>query len=270
MSGRIVWIVALVLVLGGCMHSSNSSGGAAGVRRVQGFGWWVDPDELKQSMSSAYVEQLRSASADGSLETGGADLNRSRAILERLIPGTRSFRADAADWPWEVNIIDRNTFEASSGPDGKLILYGGVIRGLDLNDDELAFVIGHLMATSLREHARERQANAAVVGLGMKIGALLAGGNDSGISLGMPSPSMDLVRKQTAEADLIGLELAARGGFNPQAVVSLLAKLEQRRSSSDLLVHWQYQGLSERLAELKPHVATVLPLYLQARGAIGK
>lgn len=271
MPGRIVSMVVLVLMLGGCTHTSTTTGGAVGVKRAQLLGnSLVDSDDLKQSMYSAYFEQLRSASSDGTLETGGVDVDRSRQILERLIPGTRAFRASAADWPWEVNVIDRSTFGAFLGPNGKLALYSGVIHDLDLNNDELALVIGQLMAASLREHVRERHANAAVVGMGMKFGSMLAGGNESGISLGEPQPPMELVRKQFAEADLIGLELAARGGYSPQAVVSLAAKLEQRMSDNNLLIRWQYQDLSARLVELRSHIGTVMPLYLQARNTDGE
>lgn len=178
------------------------------------------------------------------------------------------FRPDAAQWNWEVNLIKSDELNANCGPGGKIIFYSGIIEQLNLSDDEIAAVMGHEIAHALREHGRESMSKAYGVEIAKQgAGALLGLGQDSmqladtvvNYSLTLPNS-----RSNENEADLIGLELAARAGYNPNAAITLWQKMGQASQNSPPEFMSTHPASSSRIASLEAAIPKVMPLYQQA------
>jgi predicted Zn-dependent protease len=191
-------------------------------------------------------------------------------VTRRLIAQTPVFRADAVGWKWETNVIASDELNANVGPGGKVIVYSGLIQKLNLTDDELAAVLGHEIAHALREHSREamskaygaelaKQSAVALLGLG-QVGGELAG---AAVQYGMTLPNS---RGNENEADLIGLELAARAGYDPNAAITLWNKMSQAGNGAPPEFMSTHPSSSTRIGNLKAAIPRVMPLYQQARG----
>jgi len=152
-----------------------------------------------------------------------------RAIANRLIPSTAAFRSDAPGWKWEVNVITSNEVNAWCMPGGKIAVYTGLINSLKITDDELAAVMGHEIGHALREHGRERASEQMVQQLGVTVLGVFAGDIGAQLSQTVLDVTLSLPhsRTQETEADRIGVELAARSGYDPRAAVSLWQKMGQ-------------------------------------------
>jgi hypothetical protein len=152
---------------------------------------------------------------------------RLRSIAQRIIPHTYEWNPRAREWRWEVNLIGSRAINAFCMPGGKIAFFVGILEQLKLTDDEVAMVMGHEMAHALREHAREQMGKTMATRGAIEIGAAIFGlGNAGRLAAGMGGQLLTLRfgREDESEADLVGLELAARAGFNPQAGVTLWHK----------------------------------------------
>jgi hypothetical protein len=123
-------------------------------------------------------------------------------------------------WRWEVNLLGSKQINAFCMPGGKIAFYTGILDQLKLSDDEAAMIMGHEMAHALREHARARIAKSQGTGTLLSLGAQLLGLGQMGdlaANIGTQLLTLRFSREDETDADLVGLELAARGGYNPQA-----------------------------------------------------
>jgi Zn-dependent protease with chaperone function len=129
-------------------------------------------------------------------------------------------RTRAKSWQWEVNLIGSKQINAWCMPGGKIAFYTGILDQLKLTDDEAAMIMGHEMAHALREHARERLAKSTATDMGLRLGAQLLGLGQVGDwrpGLGSQLLTLKYSRDDETEADLVGLEMAARAGYQPEA-----------------------------------------------------
>lgn len=262
--------LAAALLLAGCQAVNTTSGGAVGVQRQQYMLGGLSSVQLEQMYAQSYRETLDKAAKAGRLDRNSALARRVDAVTRRLIAQTPAFRPDARGWQWETGLILSDELNANVGPGGKIIVYSGLIQRLDLSDDELAAVLGHEIAHALREHSREaisraygaelaKQGAVALLGLG-------AAGNqlaDVAIQYGMTLPNS---RGHENEADLIGLELAARAGYDPNAALSLWAKMAQAGNGAPPEFLSTHPASSTRIANLRAAIPRVMPLYEQASG----
>jgi len=158
---------------------------------------------------------------------------------------------------------------ANCGPGGKIIFYSGIIEKLNLTDDEIAAIMGHEMAHALREHGREGVSQAYGVQMAGKVAEALGAsktGLDAaniGVNFFMLLPNS---RKNENEADLIGLELMARAGYNPHAAITLWQKM-QKASGGKAPPEFASTHPSDknRIANLQKNMTKVIPLYNQAQ-----
>lgn len=198
-------------------------GSASGVRKL------VPAETLETAAGKQYVEVLAEARANGTLANeADPQLRRLRAIARRLIPHTAQWNPRVSQWRWEVNLITSKQVNAWAMPGGKIAFYSGILNQLKLSEDETAMIMGHEMAHALREHARARLAKTQATGLGLSIAAQLFGLGQLGdvaADLGTQLLSLKFSRSDESEADLVGLEIAARAAFQPQASVSLWQKM---------------------------------------------
>ena len=230
----------------------------------------VPAGTLEKSATQQYSQMLAEARAQGALAPPGhAQLKRLHAIATRLVPQAVPWNGRARDWKWEVNLIGSKQINAFCMPGGKIAFYTGILDQLKLTDDEVAMVMGHEMAHALREHARERLAKSQVTGLGLSLGAQLLGLGDMGnlaANLGTQLLALQYSRSDESDADLVGLEMAARAGYDPKAAVSLWQKMGQASGSKGGLAFLStHPSGTSRIRELQDNVPRVQALYEQAR-----
>ena len=189
----------------------------------------VPAETLERSAAQQYQQMLGQACAQRALAPEGhPQLQQLHAIARRLIPFTATWNERARQWRWEVNLIGSKQINAFCMPGGKIAFYTGILDQLQLTEDETAMIMGHEMAHALREHARERLARRRAPTSHCGLASQLLGLGDLGnmaASLGGQLLSLQFSRSDESEADLVGLELAARAGYDPSAAVRLWQKM---------------------------------------------
>ena len=257
-------------LLSGCQTVDTTQPGVVGVDRDQRM--MVSAEEVNAGSAKAYAQMMGEAQKKGVLDKDPAMLKRVQEITKRLIPHTTTFRPDAAKWPWEVHVISIDQVNAWCMPHGKMAMYTGLIQKLNATDDEIAAVMGHEIAHALREHSREQisrqmgtQMGIGILGALFGIGELGQGiaGQVANVTLNLPHS-----RQAEVEADRIGVELAARAGFNPQAAIQLWEKMGKVAGGGEppkwLSTHPPRQ---ERLDDLRNYAQKVMPLYVASKGS---
>jgi len=229
----------------------------------------VPAAELEKAAAQQYSQMMAEARSQGALMgEGNAQLRRLRAMAERLISHTAPWNDRAKSWRWEVNLINSPQINAFCMPGGKIAFYTGILDKLKLTDDESAMIMGHEMAHALREHARARLAKTQATGMGLSVLSQLFGLGDLGnvaANLGTQLLSLRFSRDDETDADLVGLELAARSAFQPAASVSLWQKMAQVGGGGGPAFLSTHPSGPERIQQLQANVPKVQGLYEQAR-----
>jgi len=240
-------------------------GPSSGLRKL------VPAEELENAAAQQYAQLLADARSKGALAPSNSpQLQRLQRIATRLVPQTAQWNDRSRLWRWEVNLLGSKQINAFCMPGGKIAFYTGILDQLRLTDDEAAMIMGHEMAHALREHARARIAKSQGTGTLLSIGSQLLGLGQLGdvaANLGTQLLTLRFSREDETDADLVGLELAARGGFNPQASVSLWEKMAQAGggASGPSFLSTHPSG-PQRIQQLQANVPKVQGLYERARG----
>ncbi|HEY0062031.1 MAG TPA: M48 family metallopeptidase [Telluria sp.] len=234
------------------------------------------PAEVVESQSKQqYLALMQQASQKGVLVApADPQVIRLRGIAKRLIPYTSRWNADAAKWEWQVNLIASKEVNAFCMPGGRIGFYSGILTQLNLTDDEAAAIMGHEVAHALREHSRAQMVKSTGTNVGFRLGgALIASifGLDPGITdtvaqYGAQFTSLKFSRDDEREADLIGLDIAARAGFDPRAGVVLWEKMAKLNKSAPPQFMSTHPGGADRIARMNAHMNVLLPLYARAKG----
>ena len=267
---RVACAASLVAVTS-CQSVQTTQGGEVGVTRKQTMTSMVSAQEVEQQAAKEYAQVLAQAQKKGLLNANPQQVQRVRAVAQRLIPQVAVFRSDAVNWKWEVNVLTSKDINAWCMPGGKIAVYSGLMERLNLTDDELAAVMGHEIAHALREHARERMGRqmatqtATAVGAvaleiftGVRIDPELAG------TVAQATFVLPNSRENEQESDFIGVELAARAGYDPRAALTLWQKMGQAASGGPPEWLSTHPNNETRLRELQAYVQKVMPLYEKA------
>lgn len=265
-----LWTGVLALAaLTGCASVQTTEGGAIGVERKQLMSSSVPAAQLQVEANKQYAQMMSEARSAGALDANAAQVQRVRAITNRLIAQVGAFRGDASGWPWEVHVISSDEVNAWCMPGGKMAVYTGLINRIQPTDDELAAVLGHEMAHALREHSREQISQQMAAQMGLSVLSAVTGmaaAGDLGAALTNVMFTLPNSRTHESEADLIGLELSARAGFDPRAAVTLWQKMAALGGGSAppefLSTH---PSAATRSTELQRSAEKVMPLYEAAR-----
>lgn len=265
LSIRIFWILAVSALLSACANTTRP--GAVGVNRSQFM--MASSEDVNRLSAASYSEQNQKAKEKNILVTSGPTYDRLKFIANRLIPQTEAFRDDTKQWDWRLTLIDEPILNASCAPGGKITFYTGIIEQLNLNDDEIAAIMGHEIAHALREHGRERVSQAAAQNILVNIAMAVAGPYGSAVSAANQVAQYAIVlpnsRENESEADAIGLELAARAGYNPRGAISVWQKMlkatKDKSTPEFLSTHPSGETRIEQLTALMPSVE---PLYKAA------
>ena len=201
---------------------------------------------------------------------GPDDPQRKRVerIISELLPHVTKWNDRAKDWHWETMVIKSRTINAFCMPGGKIAVFNGLLERLQLSDDEATMVIGHEMAHALREHSRARAAKATLTTMGASAVALLIGGNVGQIArVGGGLLTLRFSRNDEKEADLIGMELAARAGHDPRAGLTLWEKMSNAAKGTPPQWLSTHPSGATRVELIKDNLKYVLPLYERAQRA---
>ena len=226
----------------------------------------VSEEQAQASSSQAYVQRISAAQKQGKLSTDTALNARVKRITDRLVTQAEAMYRPSRDWKWSVAVIDEPTLNAWCVPGGKMAIYTGIVRKLNLTDDEIAQIMGHEITHALLGHGRERMSRAIAMQGGMALGSIV-----SGRDLSVLAPVADVAitlpnsREGETEADRYGIELAARAGFDPRAAVRLWEKMSQASGNGPPQFLSTHPAPGNRIQALNALVPQMMPIYEKAR-----
>jgi predicted Zn-dependent protease len=273
--------VALALliscVLGACTTVQTTQGGEVGVNRKQTMTSLITSEQIEKEAAQEYAQLMAQAQKKGLLNHNPQQVQRVRAVAARLIPQVGVFRPDAVKWKWEENVLTSKDVNAWCMPGGKIAVYTALLERLNLTDDELAAVMGHEIAHALREHARERMGRQLATQTATAVGSIaleiFTGVHIDPELTGTVSQAVFVLpnsRENEQEADIIGVELAARAGYDPRAALTLWQKMAQASSGGPPEWLSTHPSNETRIRELQVYVQKVMPLYEKTRTAAAK
>lgn len=231
----------------------------------------VSPEEAINASSQAYVQTLLPLQKEGKVDSNQETSRRVRDITGRIIAQAVLLFPASSSWEWSVKVIDEpDTVNAWCMAGGKMAVYTGLLQKVQPSDDELAQVMGHEISHALANHTAERMSVAMATQLGLLGVAMAAGDSDyAGLALTGSALAAAMAiklpnsRASEAEADLMGIELAARAGYDPRAAATLWQKMGEVGGSSPpefLSTHPSPQNRQQRLRQLAEQM---MPYYLQ-------
>lgn len=226
----------------------------------------VSAEKMEATAALQYQDLTRQAFQKQSLvDEKDPQLRRLRRIANDLMPFTEKFNARAKDWKWEINLLKSQQINAFCMPGGKIVFFTGILEKLRLSDDEVAMVMGHEIAHALREHARERAAKSALTNLGaMAVGVIVGGGVGDLARVGGGLMSLKFSRDDESEADLVGMELSARAGYDPRAGISLWQKMQEASKGAPPAWFSTHPSSKSRIQYIESNLPDVMPLYQEA------
>ena len=272
---RVFLAVALCAALGVAHAGQAVVQDGIAVRPLSMLRKFIPEEQFNQQAQVQYLDMLGQAQRQQALAPdNNPQVIRLRAVARRIIPFATRWNPAAAKWKWQVNLIGSKQVNAFCMPGGRIAFYSGIINSLNMTDDEIAAVMGHEIAHALREHGRERAVTSTGAKLGGRIlGAIVAAktGVDPQLGESLGSAAGDLLslkfsRDDEREADLIGLDLAARAGFDPRAGVVLWQKMGALSKQKPPELLSTHPGGPERIDQINAHMNVLLPLYAQTRG----
>lgn len=247
------------------------------VRPLSGMRVFAGEQDFNETSRLQYAQMVSQAKEKKVLvPDNNAQVIRLRAIGKRIIPFATRWNPAAADWKWQINLLNSSEVNAFCMPGGQIAFYTAILTKLKLTDDEVAIVMGHEVSHALREHAQAQAGKGNVAAVGSKVaGAGLS--SWLGVDAGLTGKATDMAAKglmlkfsrdDEREADLIGLDLAARAGYDPRAGVVLwqkMAALSKGEASQSAFLSTHPTG-PERIDQMNAHMAQVLPVYARTKG----
>lgn len=262
---RVPPLALAAVVCGTCLGGVAYAREGVEVGNNSAFTQLVPAQEVEQLAAQQYAKMLSQAAAKHALASkDNAQVRRLRGIAQKIIPFTIEWNERAKNWRWEVNLIGSSQVNAFCMPGGKIAFYSGLLDKLKLSDDEVAVVMGHEIAHALREHARERMGKNAATGIGVSVLSQVFGlgqVGQLGLNAGAQLLTLEFSREDESEADLVGMELSARAGFDPRAGVSLWKKMEGSKGSAPPQWLSTHPSGSTRIADIEANLPKVMPLY---------
>ncbi|KEA45212.1 peptidase M48 [Campylobacter mucosalis] len=263
---KILAIIFVGIFFIGCFASTTKAG-LVGVDSRQLL--LVSAESMNESARLSYAKTIGSAKSKSTLNTDPAMTKRVQSISAKLISQVGAFRDDALKWNWQVNVINQDTLNAWCMPGGRIVVYSGIIKRLNLTDGELAAIIGHEIAHALREHSREQASSDQLQGIGIFAISAVAGLDASSTQLlaqlAQYGISLPFSRSHETEADRIGTELMARAGYNPNEAINVWVKMNKLGGDSVPEILSTHPSNESRIADLKEVAQKVMPLYTASR-----
>jgi predicted Zn-dependent protease len=261
MHRRITAILALATLVSACAVSPT------GRRQFV----LVSESQAIAASREAYLTQMTELDQAGKIVEDPVVTRRVEGITSKLVAQAVMVRPETANWEWSVEVIDDpETVNAWCMAGGRMAVYTGLIEKIDPSDDELAQVMGHEISHALANHTAERMSVAMATSAGVAIAGILSENSVAAMSAAAAAASLAVTlpnsRTSESEADEIGIELAAKAGYDPRAAVTLWQKMGAVGGEGPpqfLSTHPAPENRQEKLGELVPKV---MPFYEAARG----
>ena len=226
----------------------------------------VPPVVAIEASAAAYVDTVAQLRDEQQLLNDPRLAARVRVTAGRVVAAAVTQYPHTADWDWSVALIDDpDTVNAWCMAGGRMALHSGIVYKLGLTDDELANVFGHEVSHAIANHTAERMSTALVTEVGLL--AVAANNDDPETRLAVEFAAMLAVtlpnsRAGETEADRMGIELAARAGYDPAAGASLWLKMEEEGGSNPLQflsTHPSPDNRRQALLDLERQVRPLMP-----------
>ncbi|WP_322031526.1 M48 family metallopeptidase [Paraburkholderia sp. J76] len=255
----------------------NVAPGAPNTGRVVRFGNAavyrnLIPSPMLEAQATAEFNEIVRGAAHSNRLYAESDphVQRVRAFVDRLAPYAQKWSDRVKNWKWEVAVIRSNDIRMYALPGGKIIVYGGLLDRVKLNDNEFGMLLGHEIAHAVREHVRERLGEQQAAQIESGTVPQLFGLADLGVfplGIGSQLVEMHYGRADETEADVIGSDIAARAGFDPRAALTLWDKLAAAtRADRDQGFIYVHPYTPARRADIAKRLADMMPLYAKAIG----
>lgn len=230
------------------------------------------PEDMAISESNkAYKAMLAPIKKDGKLNTDPVMLERVKNITGRLVAQAVLYRPDSKSWNWSVQVIDEpEVVNAWAMAGGRMAIYSGLITKLEATDDEIAQVMAHEISHALLAHTQERMSRALAMQLGItalsiaiqdeKYGGVAVQGTALAAIVALELPNS---RTAESESDRVGIEIAAKAGFDPKAAVSLWKKMANESGQNDSRFDFlsTHPAPVKRVEELEKLTKAMMPFY---------
>jgi predicted Zn-dependent protease len=235
----------------------------------------TDEQSVNEQSGLQYGQLLQEAKQKNALAPeSDPQVKRLRAIAARIVPHAQRWNPASANWKWEVNLLNSDQVNAFCMPGGRIAFFSGILTRLNLSDDEVAMVMGHEIAHALREHARKRATQSTVVSVASRFaGAVLSQYTgidpritDAGTNIAGQLTVMKFSRGDETESDLVGIDLAARAGFDPRAGVALWQKMSAVNAQQPMEFLSTHPSGNSRIQDMQKQMPLVLPVYARVRG----
>jgi len=262
--------------MGGCVTTGAGSKALAGpgdgvvVEGASDIRKLVPAEQLERSATKQFEAMKREAQKKNALlPPSDPTVVRLNAIANRLKPYANAWNPGAPKWNWEVAVFKNDQINAFCMPGGKIGFFTGIVDKLKLTDDEIAMVMGHEMAHALREHSRAQLAKAQLTDIGASVLSTLMGLGEGGrqvMGFGTQLLTMKFSRSDETDADLVGLDIASRAGYDPRTAIVLWRKMQSASKGAPPEWFSTHPASSTRIDDISRNLPRVLPLYAKAIG----
>lgn len=247
-------LVAGLMTLSGCTTVADLAG--------------ADTQSLNVMATQGFNKTVTEAQANRTLDTSSSTYRRVNAVFIRMKPYADQMNQTGTPFDWKLAVLKSNTLNAYVAPGGKVVFYTAIVEKLKLTDAEIAAIMGHEMTHALEEHSKNKIGAQALTNLAVGIGktyAASAGAGDLGNAAldlgGLVGVGLPYSRSLESRADVGGLMLMARAGYDPKASISLWEKMDKydgEQGSSFLSTH---PANTKRIDDMRKNLPAAQQLY---------
>ena len=258
---KLLAIATSLFIFSGCTQVADLAG--------------YDSKTLNEDSAKSYAQLINKSRSVGAVDNNSAVARRVMTIFNRMRPYADAANQTGETFNWQMNVIRSNDVNAFAMPGGKMVVFTGIVNKLNLNDDEIAAIIGHEMTHALEEHSKKKAGQQIITNTALKAGGSIIQ-SKTGLSsstvelykntLGKYGLTLPFSRHQETRADIGGLRLMAQAGYNPEAAVNVWQKMNNvmgNNSATSMLS--THPSNYSRIASIKKMLPEVMPMYEQSK-----
>jgi len=224
----------------------------------------LSPSEEAQLGAKAF----REAVAKAHVVRSGRSAELVRDVGRRI-----AAQANQPQFRWEFLLFDGKDVNAFALPGGKTAVFRGILPIAETTAG-LAVVMGHEIAHAIARHGAERMSQGLVVQLGGEVLGAAAGGGPSSAAIlaayGLGSQvgvMLPFGRSQETEADVIGLMLMAKAGYDPRVALQFWERMQRTSGHAPVEFLSTHPSGTTRRATLAKYMPQALEYYRRTRSA---